>query len=195
MPAPAPLLLAFDYLDPISLLLETALGEILAPRVEVERLALELAPPHTPLLSAESDDWKGRVRTGLREGPPLGIHLVPPTLLPRTRKAHELALLGREEGCFPPVHKALFQACLMEGRDVGRVDELVQIAERVGLDAALSRVTLDVDRFAPEVDAQLARTEALDIHVTPTLLWDGGGLEGYLPPDQLRSLLPAGLMI
>ncbi|MEX2528871.1 MAG: DsbA family protein [Gemmatimonadota bacterium] len=194
MPAPAALLLAFDYLDPISFLLDRALGEILAPGVKVERLALELAPPHLPLLSAESHDWKGRVRTGLREGPTLGIRLEPPALLPRTRKAHELALLGREQGCFPSLHNALFQACLLEGRDVGRVDELVRVAESVGLDAALSRVTLDVDRFAQEVEAQLARTEALDIHVTPTLLWDGGGLEGYLPPDRLRTLLPPGLL-
>lgn len=194
MPVPASLLLAFDYLDPISFLMERTLGEILAPGVVVERLALELAPPHLPLLSAESHDWKGRVRTALREGPALGIHLEPPSLLPRTRKAHELALLAQEQGCFPSLHNALFQACLVEGTDVGRVDELVRVAETVGLDATLSRVTLDVDRFAQDVETQLVRTEALDIRVTPTLLWEGGGLEGYLPPDQLRTLLPPGLL-
>jgi predicted DsbA family dithiol-disulfide isomerase len=110
-------------------------------------------------------------------------------LVPWTRKAHELALHAREEGCFFAVHRALFEVFLLEGRDFGRVDVLLKIAVQHGLDLSLTKAVLDVDRHAPMITAARARAERLGVRGVPTLRVGDRTLEGFQNQGTILAFL------
>ena len=85
--------------------------------------------------------------------------------LPWTRKAHELCEMarGRGAGVQFRARKAVFDAHFREGRDIGRIDVLVALAEQVGLDRTEVKAALDVDHFTDAVAA--ARKAALRLGV------------------------------
>jgi predicted DsbA family dithiol-disulfide isomerase len=91
------------------------------------------------------------------------------------------------------VRSAVFAAYFAEGRDIGRIDVLVEIAAGLGLDASETRVVLDVDTFAAAVTGDGAEARRLGIAGTPALLLGSGtGLRiaaGALNVDEIRALL------
>ena len=86
---------------------------------------------------------------------------------PNTLLAHRLMEYAFPLGVQHEMSEALFQAYFQQGRDVGRVDELVIIAAEVGLDAALVEEFLISDAAKDEVLKQLARAPELGISGVP----------------------------
>jgi predicted DsbA family dithiol-disulfide isomerase len=64
-------------------------------------------------------------------------------LVPNSRRALLLAEYAREVGRFDEVHRALFHAYWVEGRDIGSDDVLVSVAAEAGLDPGETRARLD----------------------------------------------------
>jgi predicted DsbA family dithiol-disulfide isomerase len=108
-------------------------------------------------------------------------------------RPHELAQHARANGCFREIHDAIFRAYLEGGQDIGRVDILVELARKGGLEPMEAKAVLDVDRFRDEVEAK--RAEGLGAGVTrpPTLLAGGESLEGYPDAGALEQFLTAFL--
>ena len=182
----------FDYVDPGSWLVERMLGEA-APGLglAVERVPFEVTPPPAPLVSPRTDAWR-RFWDGARAAAAdEGVALADPRLVPWTRKAHELALHARAQGVFDGVHHALFTTFLVEGRDLGRVDVLLEVATKQGLDLTATKAVLDVDRHTPEVAAARVEAERLGVRGVPTLLADHGRLEGFRGRDATLAFLRA----
>ncbi len=182
--------LFFDYVDPASFLLELRLRGL----EETGTFSLllepfELRPPPAPLLNPEGPEWQARLHTVAPEAARAGVRFPPPRLIPWTRKAHELALHAGERGCFREVHDALFLACLLEGRDIGRVDVLVELAVGAGLERMETRAVLDVDRHRQEVENARERALGLGVSRVPTLHWRGRSLEGFPAEERLREFL------
>lgn len=187
---PAPVAFYFDYVDPASYVLDALLerafegiGELL------DRRPFEMRPP--PLAIPDPDDpdlrdRRHRARVRAREE---GVPLVTPQLTPWSRKAHELALHAREKGCFRDVHRALFRAHFVEGQDIGRIDVLVRLADRAGLDATEAKAVLDVDRFLEPLEKERAEARSLGVRVTPTLLVAGESIEGLPDAEELAGML------
>ena len=180
----------FDYVDAASWVVELWLTELLPlDGVILDRRPHELRPPPEPFLDPRDPRWtesRAWARTALEAR---GRAMTDPSLIPRTRKAHELALYASEQGHYEPVHAALFEAFHEKGEDIGRVDVLVSIASSVGLDASESKAVLDVDRYAEEVDGLGRDAEALGVHEAPTIL---AGHERLVRPqgfNELRNLL------
>jgi predicted DsbA family dithiol-disulfide isomerase len=128
----------FDYLDPLSYLQERELRSLAdtpgLPRIR--RVPVELRPPPVPLLDPDGPEWRDRWSRARREANALGIALAEPPILFWTRKAHELVLHAAARGLEDAVHRALFDAVFVEGRDIGRIDVLVSLgreAERSGV--------------------------------------------------------------
>jgi predicted DsbA family dithiol-disulfide isomerase len=186
-----PVLFCFDYLDPLSHLLDLELSALSAePDLqEVRRVPLELRPPPSELLDPDDPTWSDRWHRAAAAGRSLGVSLRRPLFLPWTRKAHELVLHAAEGGFAGPVHSALFRAALIDGLDIGRVDVLVDIARDLGMDAQAAKAVLDVDRHAAAV-AALGR-EAREAGATEpaTLLGAGRALRGFHNRDALRTFL------
>ena len=170
----------YDYVDPGSWLVERIVAEAEERLgILVERIPFEVTPPPQPLVDPRSEAWR-RFWAGARGmAEEEGVALATPRLVPWTRKAHELALHARAAGRFAEVHGALFAAFLAEGRDLGRVDVLLDVARQAGLDAGAARPVLDVDKHTPEVSEARARAEREGVRGVPTLRLAGARLEGF----------------
>jgi predicted DsbA family dithiol-disulfide isomerase len=185
-----PTLFFFDYLDPFSYLVDLDLRAIEnAGGWPVTRVPLELRPPPLPLLDPDGDEWRALWEGASAAAAARGMHLTCPVLVPWTRKAHELVLHARTRGAEEKVHQAVFDAVFVDGLDVGRVDVLVGIAERLGLDATETKAVLDVDRHAASVAEarQLAATSGVD--APPALARNGRTLRGFHNRDALHTFL------
>ena len=86
---------------------------------------------------------------------------------PNTLLAHRLMEYAYPLDVQHEMSEALFQAYFQQGRDVGRVDELVSIASEVGLDAVLVEEFLISNAAKDEVLKQLARAPELGISGVP----------------------------
>jgi predicted DsbA family dithiol-disulfide isomerase len=180
----------FDYMDPLSLMLEREIAALEGQGVpSVRRYGWELRPPPARLMSTDDPLWLGRWEEAERLARTGGVTMKMPTLLPWTRKAHELAMHARAKDRFREVHEALFRAFLEEGRDIGRVDVLVGLAADVGLDPGEAKAVLDVDRYTAEIDGIRGDAERLGVRGVPTLLIAGERIEGVLPSEALKALL------
>lgn len=189
--AQGPLLFGFDYLDPLSFLVQGELDALSREGIvpPVRRLPLELSTPPSPLLDPEGEAWTARWGKAQQVALALGVTLRAPALIPWTRKAHELLLHAQDRDRAEEVHRALFGAVFAEGRDVGRVDVLVAVAHAAGLDAHEAKVVLDVDRHAEAVEALRREAEAAGATAPPTLMLDDRVLEGFHNRDALRTFL------
>lgn len=185
----------FDYVDPGSYLLHRVVeglgcDEAEGP-AEVVPHPFEMRPPPQPLIDPGDPRWAALWDAMAQEARVLDVPLRRPRgIVPWSRKAHELVLEAAEKGRFEDVHDALFRAHFEEGRDIGRVDALVEVAVAHGLDASETRAALDVDRHRERLE--VLRAEALEwgVRGVPTLLRpDGVRLEGFRRPEAVRGFL------
>lgn len=171
--------LYFDLVDPLSYLLARELEALRAaadPRVLPLWRPFELRPPPTPLTTVS--DPSLAQRWSRAEAAAGGVSFAPGELVPWTRKAHELLLYAPDERA-DELRMRLFEAYLLDGRDIGRVDVLVEEARATGLDATETKAVLDVDRHRPDVLAARAEAEAEHVSTTPVLVRAGERLEGF----------------
>jgi predicted DsbA family dithiol-disulfide isomerase len=193
---------AFDYVEPASYLVSYLVDEAFErvpedARPELVHLPLEVRPPPLPLLDPADPAWRAHEDAMTEAARRAGIPLEPPALVPWSRKAHELGCHAREKGCFRPVHRSLFEARFVEGRDIGRVDVLVEIAHAAGLDRTETKAVLDVDRYADAVTEWRRDAERSRIPGVPTLLLESGEegkretrrLEGFRDRASLEDFL------
>ena len=182
--------LYFDYIDPGSLLVERRLGRIVRERqASLEPVPFEVRPPPEALIDVGSDAWRGYWTVMADAAREEGLQLRAPSRVPWTRKAHELGLQAREKGRFEEIHRAVFRAVLEEGRDVGRVDVLVDLARGCGLDPGETKAALDVDRHTAELDRLRREGEADGVRGVPTVVAGGELLEGVPSAAELREFL------
>lgn len=180
-----------DFTCPFSYVTEAALwrvGDEGGAAVEYRAFELYPAPSRLPLGGPAAEVEAARPLADA-----LGLEMRPPALAARTRKAHELARFGAAKGIGRALRGAIFAAYFGEGRDIGRIDVLVEIARALGLDPSETRVVLDVDTFAAAVAHDSAEARRLGIAGTPALLL-GAGAEirlaaGALSVDEIRALL------
>jgi predicted DsbA family dithiol-disulfide isomerase len=178
----------FDFVDPLCYLAELALrAREVSGAALAERVGYELRPPPAPLTRPSHTMWVARWETVRRLDP--GLPLAPPALVPWTRKAHELHILARSRGVGAEVRAAIFEAYFRRGRDIGRIDELVRIAEAVGLERTETKAALDVDKHEDDVLAARRRAEALGIVELPALLFAGKVVQGFHQLPDLSTLL------
>ena len=189
--AAVPVLVFSDFTSPFCHVTEAALRRLEDEGLAVPRYAaFELYAAPAPLpLSAPA----GEVEAARPLADEAGVPLRLPPVLPRTRKAHELAKQAAERGLGRAMREALFAAYFGDGRDIGRVDVLVELAAALGLDATETHVVLDVDRHGGAVDADAMLARRLGIDAVPALVVGGGAgaelLLGAQPLDVLRDVL------
>ena len=182
----------FDYVDPGSYVAAALLDRWARRRPSPPHLTwepLELRTPRAEPIDPADAGWDTLVGAMAEIAESEEIPFTPPDRIPWTRKAHELGFHAREKGCFESVHAALFEAHFAAGRDISRVDVLVELAGEQGMDPAEVRTVLGVDRFAASVEE--ARREALErgIRGVPTLESHTGTLEGLRRSDELYAFL------
>ncbi|MGD8361410.1 MAG: DsbA family protein [Gemmatimonadota bacterium] len=188
-----PLVLFYDYVDPASYLLELRLRERgYFPGSNLQPLPLELNPPHHPLLDPNRREWKDHRARAMTEAQAMGLAFTPPWIIPWTRKAHELVYFAAEGNRPLEIHEALFRAYLEDGLDIGRVDVLVALGEKHGLDAMEAKAALDVDKYGEAVGTIRSRAMREGVVRPTTLRLNGRTLHGSPTPEALDAFLAAG---
>src|ERR1700761_4107455 len=75
-----------------------------------------------------------------------------PPVAPRSRLAFETAFFSRAAGRFDTVHRALFKGYFEDGRDIGNVDVLLDIADECGVDRTALAASLAGQRFKTAIE-------------------------------------------
>ena len=187
----------FDFIDPASVLLlldiEAAVeeGAEWTREAEIRWRPFELRPPPTPLIGIDDSEIAPLWAAARPLASAAGVQLAPPILVPWTRKAHELVThaVASDPSVANRVRIAIAQAYALEGRDIGRVDVLVEIAIEHGLDRTETKAVLDVDRYEADVAAAIHRAEEAEITITPTLVTGAQRIQGFHNRTALGTLL------
>lgn len=175
--AAVPVVVFSDFACPFSYVTEAALRRMTsAGEVEPTHLAWELYPAPAPLPPADDGAWMQALRPLADE---LGLALRVPAPV-RTRKAHEAAAFAASKGAGTVMREALFAAHFAEGRDIGRIDVLVEIGASVGLDASELKVVLDVDAFSARIQAEQDAARQAGVEGVPTVVAGTGDTARWL---------------
>ncbi|MCR2800944.1 DsbA family oxidoreductase [Microbacterium sp. zg-Y818] len=106
-----------------------------------------------------------------------------------TVKAHELLHFAKAHGRQHEMAERLMAAYFTEGRHVGRIDDLVQLAADAGLDAEAARAALESGQYLADVRADQAQAQAYGITGVPFFVIDGKyGVSGAQPADAFAQI-------
>jgi predicted DsbA family dithiol-disulfide isomerase len=139
-----------------------------------------------------SEIYRRIEESGRADGVAFAFERMPRT--PNTTRAHRLILFAEERGASDAVIRALFRALFQEGRDVGRPEVLVAVAEEARLDREEALELLAGDRFARDVQAAHEQAERVGIRGVPVFIVDREhAITGAQPPEVLADLLDVAI--
>ena len=104
--------------------------------------------------------------------------------------AHELLHLAKAHGRQAELKERLLAAYFVEGRHVGRVDDLADLAAEVGLDRDEAVAALTDHRYLADVKADVAQAAAYGINGVPFFVFDQKyGVSGAQETATFRQVL------
>ena len=107
-----------------------------------------------------------------------------------TVKAHELIHLAKSKGRQLDMKERLLKAYFVEGRHVGHVADLADLAAEIGLDRTEVVAALEAETFLADVKADVAQAAAYGIHGVPFFVIDGRyGVSGAQDPGTFADVL------
>ena len=119
------------------------------------------------------------------EGLPYGER----TMTYNSRLAQELGKWADTQPGGEAIHDALFRAYFVEARNIGDPQELVKIAESVGLPGAAAREVLEQRSFKAAVDADWEKSHRYGVTGVPTFVAGSQGVVGAQPYEALEQLV------
>lgn len=140
-----------------------------------------------PGREAQLSEMQARLsQRALAEGlPPMGRR----TRTYNSRLAQELGKWAESQGLEKAFRHAVYHEFFVEGVNIALTDELLRIAESVGLPLAEAKEVLATRSFAEMVDADWQRARELRITAVPTHLSGGRRLEGCAPYEDFVRLI------
>jgi len=90
-----------------------------------------------------------------------------------TIKAHQLIHFAKAHGKQLEAKERLLKAYFVEGRHVGRTDDLADLAEEIGLDRAQAKRALENDEYLDDVRADQQQAIGYGIRGVPFFVIDG----------------------
>ncbi|MBZ4420618.1 DsbA family protein [Myxococcus sp. RHSTA-1-4] len=182
----------FCYLElPVLERLQSELG----PELEVHWRAYELRPAPVPTLDPAGEylrtTWARAVYPMAEQR---GMTLRLPPVQPRSRLALEAAEFAKDAGAFPAFHQGVFRAFFEEGRDIGDLAVLGDIAEASGLDREALTRALKSGSYTGRVVFDQEAAQRLGIRGVPTLRIVGAGghvvqLSGAQPGEMVHRAI------
>jgi len=119
----------------------------------------------------------------------LGVKMRMPSVVPRTRLAHEAAAWARANGQADALHDAIFRAFFERSADIGQIEVLADLAANVGLDSADLKHSLALHTHLPEVLADEQQAQNYGLTGVPAFIWNGRGLVGVQTDKNLERLV------
>lgn len=110
--------------------------------------------------------------------------------LANSRRAIEASEYARDHGKFGEYHDLVLHAYFTEGRDIGDVSVLLELARQAGLDAEELQRALDEGRYAARLEAAQEQAYQYGVSGTPTFLVNNKyRVVGAQPLEAFRSAL------
>lgn len=106
-----------------------------------------------------------------------------------SRLAQELAKWAEREGRGDPYHEAVFRAYFVSGINIGKIDDLVNLAKSIGLPKEKARSILELRTFKEVVDTDWDRSRALGITAVPSFVVGHQAVIGFQPYEVLEQFL------
>ncbi len=158
--------------------------------VEVEWMPYELRPDPTPTLDPDSDyirnAWHQSVKPISQK---LGVEMNLPPVQPRTHLPFEGFQYAKEQGKANEYNHRILKAFFVEGKDIGQIDILVDLAEEVGLDGTEYRKVLDSRTYKEQHQEALRTAVQKDIRAVPTFFIGDRKIQGLYPADRLSEII------
>jgi len=99
-----------------------------------------------------------------------------------TFTAHRLIHFAQSKGKGNEIEEALFSAHFTEGRNVGEIEVLTELAENIGLDKTEVNTLLNSEEKTEEVEKDIQEAQELGIHGVPFFVIDRKyGISGAQP--------------
>ena len=107
-----------------------------------------------------------------------------------TLKAHELLHYAKERGLQLEMKERLLSAYFVEGRHVGRVEDLADLAAEIGLDRDDVVRSLEAGEYSDSVRVDMVQARQYGINGVPFFVIDGRyGISGAQPPEVFVEVL------
>ncbi len=119
------------------------------------------------------------------EGLPYGNR----TMTYNSRLAQELGKWADTQPGGEAIHDALFKAYFVDGRNIGDVEELLQIAKSIGLAENEARRVLEKRTFKAAIDADWEKSRQYGVTGVPTFVAGQQGVVGAQPYETLVQLI------
>lgn len=103
----------------------------------------------------------------------VGIDMRRNPIIANSQKALEAAEFARDLGRLDEFGPAMFKAYFTDARNIGLVDELVDIADTTGMDGAALRRALDEDVYTARVKEGSDWAHNIGVTGVPTFIFDG----------------------
>ena len=180
------LLLFHDFISPFCRVALDSVSDVAETvGAEVRLVPFELVPAPADL--PDPDD--AAIERELSAAAPLArereLELRPPSLLPRTRKAHEAVAFAGAHGRELAMATAVYDALWRDGADLARLDVLADVGAGIGLEREALHVALGLDEQAEEVQAAQAAAEQAGVTAVPTFGLNGSRQVGLVPARDL----------
>jgi predicted DsbA family dithiol-disulfide isomerase len=118
----------------------------------------------------------------------LGLPFTARSMTYNSRRAQELGKWAEEEGRGEAFHRLVFEAYFAHGRNIARLDVLMDLAATAGLDPLAVRTVLDQGRYKQAVDLDWQRSHAQGITAVPTFQINGRRLVGAQSYEAIRDM-------
>ena len=106
-----------------------------------------------------------------------------------SRLAQELGKWAESKGVGDFFHDSVFRAYFVDGKNIGKVDELVSLAKSIGLLEKEARSVLESRTYKDAVDEDWSRSHKLGITGVPTFVIGQQGIVGFQPYEALEQFL------
>ncbi len=175
---PVQVFVYFDYVCPYSFL---ALHLLEAVHSD-QPLSVVWRPLETRPAEADWDELTERAAA-------LGVALYRPDTAPATRLPLQAAQFARDLGAeaHRRLHQAIFRAHFVRRIDIGRWDNLIQLANEEGIDRQALERALDDGRYLEELSQAEREAERYEISQTPTMLFGRFKVIGAAPLEVVRE--------
>lgn len=183
-----------DYICPFCYIGDARLNRLReAFRVKINWCLLEIHP-ETPAggqpvseLGYAPETWEQMLATLDVLAAEEGLQFAAHDFTTNSHQALLLAEAAKELGAasFYPLHRALFEAFLRDGRNIGDEDVLRAIAAEQGLEASLCDQAWSESRFEDNLKRYRLAAAQLEVRATPTFFVGEQRLDGAVPFDEL----------
>jgi predicted DsbA family dithiol-disulfide isomerase len=108
-----------------------------------------------------------------------------------SRLAQELSKWAESKGKGKAFRNAVFRAYFLEGLNIAKIHNLVDLAAHLDLPGQEAREVLETGRYREAVDRDWSRSYALGVRAVPTFRLNEGILVGAQPYGNLKQFMEA----